>query len=237
MKKQIIIVTILLVGFCLATTLLTVGSGFTLWLTNRATPTRRPTLPPLALSSPSPTATPSPTPTPSPRPSPTPLPTVTPSPTLSPTPPPSATPTPRPTASPTSPPPTATPSPTVTFTPAPAYTFAILETEQFPTNHPDFDIYIAVTDSDNNPLGGYRAIGSHSGGLRVESDASTTAWAFNSGAMHYKAGNIKFQALNSPQGVWTVQLVNEAGQPVAAPVELSFDPTRPTWYFILYRKS
>jgi hypothetical protein len=111
----------------------------------------------------------------------------------------------------------------------------VLETAQFPTGHPNFDVYIAITDADNTPLSGYRVLGSHSNGLQVDSQMSAGDWTVNSGAMHYKAGNIKFEALNSPTGVWTLQLVDEANHPVALPVEFSFDSSDPSWYFLSYR--
>jgi hypothetical protein len=54
--------------------------------------------------------------------------------------------------------------------------------------------------------------------------------------MHYKAGNIKYEAFNSPAGVWTLQLVDPSGLPAAAPVEFPFDPNQPTWYFIVFER-
>jgi hypothetical protein len=71
--------------------------------------------------------------------------------------------------------------------------------------------------------------------LQVESKVSANRWIANSGAMHYKAGNIKYEVIESPGGVWTLQLINEANQPIAAPLDFSFDPASPTWYFVLYR--
>jgi hypothetical protein len=118
--------------------------------------------------------------------------------------------------------------------PAPAYAFVVKENAPFPTNHFDFDAFIAITDGDNHPLSGYRIVGQHSSGLQVESQTSAGEWTENSGAMHYKAGNIKYHVPNSPDGVWRLQLVDEAGQPVAPWVELPFAQSAPTWYFILY---
>ena len=106
---------------------------------------------------------------------------------------------------------------------------------QFPTNHLDFDVFIAITDADNKPLGGYQVLGQHSDGLQLDSEISANDWTVNSGAMHYKGGNIKYTMLNSPEGVWTLQLVDEARNPVAPAIEFSFDPSNPAWYFILYR--
>lgn len=98
-------------------------------------------------------------------------------------------------------------------------------------------MYIAVTGAENTPLSGYRVLGSHSSGFQLESRVSASDWTDNSGAMHYKAGNIKYEVFNSPDGVWTLQLVDEADQPVAPPLEFPFDPANPTWYFILYRQT
>jgi hypothetical protein len=108
--------------------------------------------------------------------------------------------------------------------------------EKFSTNHLNFDVYIAITDAHNAPLSGYRMLGQHSGGMQVESRVSANRWTENSGAMHYKAGNIKYEVFNSPGGVWTLQLVDEANQPVAPSLEFPFDPASPTWYFVLYRQ-
>jgi hypothetical protein len=111
-----------------------------------------------------------------------------------------------------------------------------LETEVFPTNHLNFDVYIAITNDDNKPLSGYRVMGHHSSGIQVESQVSANDWTVNSGAKHYKGGNLKYEAFNPPTGVWSLQLVDEAGQPVAPPLEFPFDASSPSWYFILYRR-
>jgi hypothetical protein len=113
----------------------------------------------------------------------------------------------------------------------------VLENDQFSTNHPDFDVYIAVTDAANHPLSGYRVVGSLSTAGQVESQASAGDWIVNSGAMQYKAGNLKFQSPNSPAGVWTLRLLDEGGSQVAPPLDLSFDPVRPSWYFVEYRQA
>ena len=247
LKKKHIFVIIgiaLLIGVCLFAI---VSFGGIFWLLSGqpavATPTI--TLPPAPVSfataaptakaTPSPpstvapTATPLPTNTPTPLvPSPTPAPSDTP--TNTPAPPPAATPLPTNTPAP----PTATPLPT--DTPAPAFSFEAVEVDAFPTNHLDFDVYIAVTDANNIPLSGYKVLGVHSSGLRVESAPSAGDWTENSGAMYYKAGNIKYQAINSPGGTWQLQLVDGAGAAAAAPLEFSFDPADLKWYFVLYRQ-
>ncbi|MBN1992142.1 MAG: hypothetical protein JW953_05520 [Anaerolineae bacterium] len=221
---------------------MTFGSGLTLWLglaqTAPSSPTPRPTRRSLALTTATPAVIPFPTASATA--------TLAPSPTATstPLPPDTATPTPLP-SSPTPLPPTATPSPSPlpptaisvpTTTPVPSFAFTISEVEKFPTGQLNFDVYIAVTDANNQPLSGYRVLGAHSGGMQLESAASAGAWTENSGAMHYKAGNIKYQALNSSGGAWTLQLLNEAGQPAAPPLELSFDSAAPSWYFVLYRQ-
>jgi hypothetical protein len=255
---------ILLTGLCLAITFVTMGSGLTLWFglkqTANLSPTDpRPTRKILVMASPTPiTNAPSPstiaTPTTlsvassttlspdttvvsmplSVTPTSLPLPTDTATPTPLPATPTSTALPPTAILSPTPPPPTATDMPTATA--IPAYSFTILETEQFPTSHFNFDVYIAITDANNTPLSGYRVLGQHSDGLQVESQVSANVWTANSGAMHYKAGNIKYEVPNSPGGVWTLQLVDEASHQVAPSVELSFDSSDPSWYFVLYRQ-
>lgn len=250
MKKQNqrigILGGIILIALCLGGTFVTLGSGLTLWAavdraSERPTATPRfirraaviqtatpvanlpsPTSAPAATLSPTATLRPSPSPTLTPLPSATPLPA-------------SATPVP-PTVTPlpTQSPPTATAAPT--DTPMPAYPFEVVETDRFPTNHFDFDVFVAITNNDNKPLGGYRVLGRHSSGLQWDSDVSANDWTVNSGAMHYKAGNVKYSMLKSPGGTWTLQLVDEAGQPVAPPVEFLFDLADPAWYFLLYKQ-
>ena len=112
-----------------------------------------------------------------------------------------------------------------------------MENDQFSTNHPDFDVYVAITDAANHPLGGYRVLGTHSAGGQVESEASAADWTVNSGAAHYKAGNVKFQSLDSAAGIWTLRLVDAAGNQVAPPLEMPFDPATPSWHFVLYRQA
>lgn len=85
-------------------------------------------------------------------------------------------------------------------------------------------------------MSGYRVIGRHSSGLQIDSQVSANDWTVNSGAKHYKAGNVKYEAFNSPSGTWTLQLVDEAGQPVAPAIDFPFDTTSPSWYFIIYRR-
>jgi hypothetical protein len=227
----------LIAGFCF----IAFGSSLTLWVgLNRAaalpSPTSRREI--VALKTPTPTSTPTLTVTPSP--TPTLSATKTPSPTATATftpAPPSLTPTPIPpthTPSPLPPPPN-TPPPTAT--PTPPFSFVVAETAQFPTSHLDFDVYIAITDRHNAPLSGYRVLARHSSGQQFESAVSAGAWTENSGAKHYKAGNIKYHLANSSGGVWSLQLVDAANQPVAPAVECPFDPAGPAWYFILYRKS
>jgi hypothetical protein len=79
-------------------------------------------------------------------------------------------------------------------------------------------------------------LGRHSDGIQLDSEVSANRWTQNSGAMHYKAGNIKYEAFNSPGGVWVLQLVDEAGQPAAPPLEFPFDPADPNWYFVLLQR-
>ncbi len=245
------------VSFCFTLVLVTTGSGLTLlyFQEEERPPTAAPitTLMPLALmrgtatpaASPSPTvallidddvaalesaeqaAATEPPPTEPPPETDTPAPTETPPPTetLLPTDPPAPT---------EAPPPTETPSPT--DTPAPSYGFALIEKDEFPTGKADLDVFIAVTNDDNRPVSGYRVIATHSDGTQIESGASAGDWTENSGAMHYKAGNIKLHVLNSPGGTWTLQLVDDGGQPAAAPVVLPFDDFNPAWYFVLYQE-
>lgn len=238
--RQLFIIAggILLVGFCLAATFTLLGSGVALWLAVDKTaiqpsPTARATRRLVAIFTPTPTPTPLPTNTPTQTPEPTPTATLLPTSTLPPTPEPTATVAPTPTAAS----PTLAPAPSPTETPAPpSYPFFIKETAGFSTNHLDFDVYVAITDEDNKPLSGYRVIGSHSSGLQVTSEASANDWTVNSGAMHYKGGNLKVSVPNSATGLWALQLIDEAGNQVAPPVEFPFDSSSPSWYFLLYRR-
>ena len=97
-------------------------------------------------------------------------------------------------------------------------------------------MFIAITDANNTPLSGYRVVGTHENGLQVDSPISAGAWTENSGAMHYKAGNIKYVVPNSPNGVWTLQLIDSDGNLAGPPVEFSFDANSPTWHFLFYER-
>lgn len=231
------ILTVVVIGLCVLAAFITVGSGLAYWWaidravdlpTVTVLPTRR--VASIATPTPSPTSTPTFTPTPAPTDTPTftPSPTPTSSPTLVP---------PTETATFTPAPPTSTPVPTDTLTPLPpSFPFIITETEGYETNHPDFDVYVAITDANNKPLSRYRVVGSHSSGLQVESQPSAGDWTVNSGARQYKGGNVKFSAPNSPTGTWNLQLVDEANQPVAPAIQFPFDAAKPTWNFVLYRR-
>ncbi len=234
---------LLFLMICILLSIAGVGSGLALWWDTgeekaSAAGGRSTRLLALAQTSPAPTFSPTPTatliPTQAATPPPTATVTATPvpaSPTATPVPPtatsiPTDTPPPAPTA-------TDAPAPT----PTPAFVFDVVEFDKFSTNHTNFDVYIAITDADNRPLAGYRVVGQHSGGMQKESDVSANRWTQNSGAMHYKAGNIKYEVFNSPGGVWTLQLVDEGGQPMAPLLEFPFDTNSPAWYFVLYRRN
>jgi len=241
-KHILIIIGIaLLIGACL---FVVVSSGGILWMLSSqplaVTPTAA--LPPTPVSyvTPEATATATLPPPPTFTPTFTPLPTETPTLVVpSPTPAPGNT----PTAAPSPLPPTDTPVPALptptpppTETPAPAFSFEAAEVDTFPTNHLDFDVYIAVVDANNTPLNGYKVVGVHNSGLRAESGPSAGDWTENSGAMYYKAGNIKYQVANSPGGVWQLQLVDGAGVAVAAPLDFPFAQDDLKWYFVLYKR-
>jgi hypothetical protein len=232
------IIAIVLIALCILGMFILFGSGLAIWFIDSSASASQVASRPISINQARslPTFTPTPTPTsistftPSPLPPSTATPTVvlaaTPLPAI---PPPTDTPSPTPLS------PTSTPLPTDTPTPVPVtYPFIIKETAQFGTTHLNFDVFIAITDADNHPLAGYRVIGGHSSGLQLESAPSAAAWTENSGAMHYKAGNIKYAVPNSPSGVWNLQLIDSDGNPVGPPVEFSFDANNPTWYFLYY---
>lgn len=241
-------IVIALLGLCATGAFVALGSGLALFMLGDSTasnsaaesaPTRRPVE---AASLPTVTSTPattaSPTATPIPLPTDTPTATATASPTAKPTPLPTDTPSPdTPTPTATSAPPTATPLPTETPSPtAVPYAFIIKEQAGFETNHLNFDVYIAVVDGSNKPLPDYRIVGTHSSGMQVESHPTANDWTENSGAMHYKGGNLKYEVMNSPDGDWTLQLVGSDGVPVAPPVTFPFDSANPHWYFLIYER-
>lgn len=241
--SAIFIIVFVVMALCLVGTFVVFGSGLAIWFFDSSAGAPQPTSHAVASGDRSlPTFTPTSSPTPIPTETPTPVPfdTALPTATSTDTPTPVPTKTPLPptdTPPPTLAPPTATPLPTDTPTPVPPnYPFIIKEKLEFGTNHLNFDVYVAITDKNNNPLNNYRVIGTHSGGMQVESAVSAGAWTENSGANHYKAGNIKYAIPNSPSGVWNLQLVDADNIPVAPPVELPFDANNPTWYFLLYER-
>jgi len=244
-KALLIFVLVLAAVGCGVGVFLGAGAGLALWLASRSdvgpvaaapkptriwptvTATSMPATPEPAevLELSSPTATQSPTSSPTP----TSTPTIEPTPTASPTVTVSAT---ADVELPAVPP---TSTATVTSTPAPAYAFVLVESDAFPTGKDDLDVFVAVTDADNNPLDGYRILGAHSNGQQMESQTSVARWSENSGAMHYKAGNIKLHIEHSPAGSWALTLVDQTNQVVAAPVDLASDPAAPQWHFLLFR--
>lgn len=245
-----VVAVMLAIGLCILGIFVLFGSGLVFWyvdsnapIQSRATqPTRRSAnlveLPSPPTFTATPTETPIPTLTPTRTTEEVPIPTQVPTNTATSTTPPTATsPPPTNTPIPTPLPPTATPLPTDTSTPtAPDYAFIIKETGKFDTNHLNFDVFVAITDANNTPLSGYRVVGTHEDGLQVDSQASAGAWSENSGANHYKAGNIKYAVPNSPSGIWTLQLIDPDGNPTAPPVEFLFDANSPTWYFLFYEQ-
>lgn len=224
---------------CLAGALAAAGSGVALWLSVDKTaaippsPTARLVRWSMPTLTPTPASTATPTHTLTPASTHTATPTTTPTTTDTPT----TTPSPTPAETPTQAPPAATPTPSPTDTPAPpSFPFTIQETASFPTNHLDFDVYVAITSQDNKPLNGYRVAAFHSNGLQITTEPSAGDWTVNSGARHYKAGNLKISVPQSESGAWTLHLLDEAGTLVAPTIEFPFDNSAPTWYFIIYRR-
>jgi hypothetical protein len=237
-RLVVILGAVVLLGFCLAA-LAVAGSGLVLWLTVDKTavvpssPTPRLARWSMPTLTPTPASTATPTHTLTPAPTQTDTPTTAPSPTDTPTAAPTSTPEPTPTQAP----PTATPTPSPTDTPAPpSFLFIIQETASFPTNHLDFDVYVAITGDNNQPLNGYRVAAFHSSGLQITTEPSAGDWTVNSGARHYKAGNLKLSVPQSDSGAWSLHLLDEGGAPAAPIVEFPFDNSAPTWYFIIYRR-
>lgn len=244
-KLGILLAGTVIIGLCLFSSFILFSSGVTVWFmrsgsarADNVQPARQaltvaklPTLPTntattIPTDTPTATSTSTPSPIPSDTATATPLPTDTPPPTATSEPPP---PQPRP--------PTATLLPSDTPTPEPPeFEFIIKETGEFPTSHLNFDVFVAIVNEKNKPLSGYRIIGTHSSGRQVESEVSAGDWTENSGAMHYKAGNIKYEVLNSPPGIWTLQLIDGEGTPISPPVEFPFEANNPTWYFLQYEK-
>ena len=239
-RQRLIVVigAVILFGVCLAVALAVAGSGLAVWVTVDKTavlpsPTTRLVRWSMPTLTPTPAFTATPTHTLTPAWTPTAIPTTTPPATDTPT----TVPTSTPSATPAQAPPAATPAPSPTDTPAPpAFPFVIQETASFPTNHFDFDVYVAITDQDNKPLSGYRVAAQHSSGQQTTTETSAGDWTVNSGAMHYKAGNLKVSVPKSDSGAWALQLLDEAGNPVAPIAEFQFDNSAPTWYFIIYKR-
>ena len=194
--------------------------------------TPRPTFTPTPPWTPTPTHTPTPTMTSTP--TDTPIPTETPIPTDTPTPEPTNTPRPRPQ------PPTDTPAPP----PTPEYPFAVIEIsspEFTHTTNPMIVVYVAITDQNNTPLGGYRVVGDSAQSpyqSHVESPPSCYNWCATSGRGGYiKAANVKFEPGPFIDGTWNIYLVDGAGQQVSPVVPLTYstDPNAWRWDFVAFR--
>ena len=215
------------------------GVAFTAWLdAGVASASAASTMPPTyawPTETATPTATSAPTATQVP-PTVTPSPTDTPVPTSTPVPSPSATePVAVATLAPTSRAAAAAVAPTPLVTAAPSYAFVLAESDAFPTGKGDLDVFVAITDRNNNPVGDYHLLVTNASGQSLESATSVDRWSENSGANHYKAGNIKLHYENVVAGDWTLTLMDAANQVVAEPFVLAFEPAAPQWFFILFR--
>jgi hypothetical protein len=203
------------------------------------TPTRtpRPTFTSTPNWTPTPTITPTPTNTPIPTDTPTPVPTNTPVPTDTPTPePPTATFTPAP---PTA---TFTPAPP-TATPKPSYPFNVHSQGDRTFQGTDFHqiiVYVNITDSNETPLGGFRAIADSSTGMHYESPTESL-WEYRHTAVigsYIKRYNLKLELGPFIDGSWNIYLIDGAGNQVSPVVTLPYssDPNQWVWDFVWFMK-
>lgn len=185
------------------------------------------------------TATPTETATPTvtPIPTATPVPTETPIPTDTPTPLPTDTPRPRPQ------PPTDTPGPP-TDTPAPEFPFMVAEIsppEFTHTTNSSIIVFVAITDQNNTPLGGYRVVGDSPQvefNSHVESGESCYDWCGGTGVGGYvKVSNAKFEPGAFIDGTWNIYLVDGGGAQVSpvVPLNYSTDPGAWRWDFVAFK--
>ncbi len=174
----------------------------------------------------------------------TPVPTLTPGEsTATPTPVPTDTPVPTNTPPPPPPPATATPAPP-TSTPAPQFPFAISEqgNRMFQkTTYHVINIYVAVTTSDNVPVGGLKVVGDHTpSGRHVESVPSDWHWSTSNclDCDYIKFGNVKFEPGTFEDGTWSIYVADAQGNQLspAVPFSYSTDPNQWVWDFALFRK-
>lgn len=193
-------------------------------------------------------ATPVPTPVPTLTPSAIPSPTPTFIPTDTPVPPPPA---PRPKSPPPQPQPasvvpaaaSANPPQAPAPPPAPSMPFVVVEqgNREFQrTNYHGITIYVAIVSEGNIPMGGYKVIGDHSSGLHAESALSDWFWSVTNclDCDYVKFGNTKFEPGTFSDGVWSIYVADPQGNPVSAPVPLSYssDPNQWVWDFIIFRR-
>lgn len=203
---------------------------------DRPVPTPRPTFTPTPDFTDTPTITPTPTVTPIPTDTPTPIPTDTPEATD--TPEPTDTPTPAP-IPPTSTPAPPTDTPTPAPTPTPDFPFKIKEqgNREFQKTNVNFiSSIVAVTDANGTPIGGYKVVGTSTGGQTYESAESSWRFdALNGLEGYIKQGNVKFEPPGGyNDSTWTVFLVDSGGTQVSAPISLTYpsDPNQKAWDFI-----
>ncbi len=194
-------------------------------------PTPRPTFTPTPNYTDTPTNTPTPTITPIPTETPTPVATDTPIPTDTPVP----TDTPRPANTLPPPPPTATFTPEAT--PTPSYPFRIAEQGNREFQHTSYHvitIYVAVVDTNNTPIGGYKLVGDHTpSGRHVESPPSDWSWSVANclGCGYVKQGNLKFEPGPQEDGTWNFYLVDSGGTQQSEIISLSYSSDPQQWVY------
>ena len=168
----------------------------------------------------------------------TPIPTETPVPTDTDTPEPTNTPKPRP------PQPTDTPGPP-TPTPMPDYPFVVAELSDpmwTSTTNPWTEIFVAVTDQNNTPLGGYKVVGDAANAVtpHLESPPTCFDWCKTTGrgGKYVKAANTTFEPGPFIDGAWNIYLVDGGGTQVSPVVTLNYstDPNQWRWDFVYFKQ-
>jgi hypothetical protein len=101
-------------------------------------------------------------------------------------------------------------------------------------------VFVAITDQNNTPLGGYKVVGDCANApiQHVESPPSCYDWCTTTGVGGYvKAANTKFEPGPFVDGTWNIYVVDGSGRQVSAVVPLNYstDPNQWRWDFIAFK--
>jgi len=106
-----------------------------------------------------------------------------------------------------------------------------------PTTNPILVMYIALTNSNNVPIGGLKIVGDHSpSGTHYVSGESCFDFCKRNGLEGViKQGNVTFEPPTYETGVWHLYVVDGGGAQVSDVIPISINFDNPQWFFMILR--